>query len=77
MVGGELGDCMNNIETKCPCCERTHILKLTFEQHERYMKYVSGIGHIQDLLPELSDDDRERLITGICPECWKKIVGEE
>lgn len=25
---------------------------------------------IQDAMPNLSADDREFLITGICPKCW-------
>ena len=32
---------------------------------------------IQDAFPELSKEDRERLITGICPKCWKELFGDE
>ena len=29
---------------------------------------------IQDICPELSADEREMLITGICPKCWDEEV---
>jgi len=32
---------------------------------------------IQKALPELSIDDREMLISRICPECWDKMFGKE
>lgn len=39
---------------------------------EGYMKYEAG--HlVQDCFPEMSADDREFLITGICPKCWKSM----
>lgn len=39
---------------------------------EGYMKYKAG--HlVQDCFPEMSADDREFLITGICPKCWDSM----
>lgn len=32
-------------------------------------------GLIQDALPDLSEDDRERLKTGICPKHWDEMFG--
>lgn len=32
--------------------------------------------NIQDVFPNLSDDDREFLITGITPEEWDKFIPE-
>ena len=65
---------MEDVRTRCPICENEHVLKLTPNQYERYLNYKNGHGHIQDLLPEISADDRERLITGICPVCWHQIM---
>jgi hypothetical protein len=31
---------------------------------------------VQEAFPDLSDDDRERMLTGICPQCWD-ILAEE
>ena len=32
---------------------------------------------IQEIAPNLSPEYREMFISGICPECWKKIFGDE
>jgi hypothetical protein len=36
---------------------------------EGFQAWQSG-EFIQDALPELSTDERELLISGICPKCW-------
>lgn len=66
-----------DIITKCPVCKSVYPVHLTREQGLRYGDYRAGKGHIQDLLPELSDEDRERLITGICPECFASLCDED
>lgn len=40
-------------------------------------KYQRGEGLIQDIFPYLSIDDREMLLSHICPECWSKMFKEE
>lgn len=72
MVGRRKEKVMDII-TKCPICRKEHPVHLTREQGLRYGAYRAGYGHIQDLLPDLSADDRERLITGICPECFVSL----
>jgi len=32
---------------------------------------------IQKAFPELSADDRELLLTGICSKCWNEIFGDD
>lgn len=66
-----------NIITKCPYCGKEHPVYLTKEQSFRYRKYLDGKGHMQDLLPDLTAENRELLITGICPKCWKKLEEDE
>ena len=66
-----------NIKTKCPCCRNAHIVHLTPDQSRRYKDYVCGKGHIQDLLPDLSEDDREMLISGVCPACFAALAEDE
>lgn len=58
-----------NVTTKCPICKREHLVHLTMEQTVRFNDFRKGEGRIQDLLPDLSADDRERLLSGVCPEC--------
>lgn len=48
-------------------------LDITVEQWERYR---AGGGYIQDIFPNLSDDEREFIKTGITPEEWDKL-GED
>lgn len=31
-------------------------------------------GLIQDAMPDLSAEDREMLISGICPSCWEEMI---
>lgn len=71
--GGPQKGKVMDIITKCPVCKKEYSVHLTREQGLRYGAYRAGIGHIQDMLPDLSADDRERLITGICPECYASI----
>ena len=66
-----------DVITTCPICNKEHSVHLTREQSYKYKDYLDGKGHIQDLLPELSADNREMLITGICPKCWKELEEDE
>lgn len=40
-------------------------------------RYESGNGLVQDLFPDLSDEERELLRTGICQKCWDEILGPQ
>ena len=57
------------IECKCPVCERTNYVEVNAE---KYNDYIRG-ELVQKCFPELSADDRELLITGICKECWDNM----
>jgi hypothetical protein len=41
------------------------------------MLYQLGMGNIQDLMPYLSDDDREFILTGITQDEWNNAFSEE
>ena len=56
---------------KCPFCG-TECQK-EFDE-EQYRKYQAG-AYVQDAMPDASPDDREFLITGICPDCWDNSFG--
>ena len=43
---------------------------------QQMANYEAGM-HIQDAMPNLSADDREFILTGITPEQWDEIFGEE
>ena len=41
-----------------------------------YMSWYLDKNPIQECLPELNDEDREFLISGLSPEGWHEIFGE-
>jgi hypothetical protein len=61
------------IETQCFMCQDKHDVEV---DKDAYYAWKDGGMLIQDAMSELSADDRERLITGVCPYCWLTI-GEE
>jgi hypothetical protein len=53
----------------CPICSKapdSYVVHIA--AYERWRKG----DHIQFAFPKLNADQRERLITGICTECWDK-----
>ena len=52
----------------CCCCGK----RASFEVSESGLNAYRNGGLIQNCFPELSADDRERFISGLCPECWNK-----
>lgn len=62
------------IRCVCPMCGDTKVIDV---DREKFMSVKEGSVHIQDAFPEMSADDRERLLTGICPTCWNAMWEEE
>lgn len=60
-------------ETICPFCGAVHFIDIPLD---RLFLWQSGM-KVQDAFPDLSADDRERLISGICPDCWEKMFGDD
>ena len=54
---------------RCPLCGARRTLTVS---REGYFLWLHGT-LIQYALPELSLDDRERLISGTCRSCWGKL----
>ena len=62
------------IVTTCPnCLEDHHVGPFSADQIDQYRADEQKIQHI---FPEMSADDRERLISGCCPECWDELFLE-
>ena len=55
----------------------TQSVVLSADQYARYQMWREGCGLIQELLPELSFDQREVLMTGIGGEDFAKIWPED
>lgn len=64
---------MMTIITECPWCGEEHEVEVPFES---YLAWQSGES-IQVAMPQLSANEREMLISGVCPECWKKAFSYE
>ena len=57
----------------CPICGDVKTLKLNKESVKRYL---SG-ELVQVAFKDVSQDDRERIKTGICPTCWCQVMADE
>ena len=56
------------IAVRCPFCgKRYHVDGV---RRDLFVRWYNGDGNIQDLLPDLSADSREALLTGICSDCF-------
>lgn len=62
---------MITVDYECVFCRGFNLLTVPREGYDRWKKGEL----IQRALPELSADEREVLISGICPECQKRIFG--
>lgn len=61
-----------NMTCDCPFCGTSNDVLV---ETEGLKAWHNGI-KIQDALPDLTPEERELLITGICPECWNKSFGD-
>ena len=58
----------------CSMCKTRFTLHLTKKE---YNDFKIGNGNIQDILPRLSRDERELLISNTCPMCFNEIFKED
>jgi hypothetical protein len=54
----------------------TSLVVLSQDQFDRYCQWLDKGNMIQNLLPELSPEQREQLISGITPTAWHKAFGD-
>ena len=57
---------------QCPSCNEVSEVLAPVDGFRRWQAGEL----IQDALPELTPDEREILISGICNDCWKEMFGE-
>jgi len=67
-VNTELFDTV--LDVKCRGCSGHHVL---FVNISDYIKWKYREGFIQDLLPYLTDGERELLISGTCSDCFDRM----
>lgn len=61
------------IKIICPFCKKQHCVEI---DDEKYKLLTSSHKPIQEIFPELSATEREKLITGLCEDCQKMIFGK-
>jgi hypothetical protein len=55
---------------------RSGSLELGADDYERYCAWLESHGEpIQNYLPDLADDERELLLSGMSPETWTQVFG--
>lgn len=57
---------------RCVMCGQTSLVAVDAERWHRWA--VLG-EHVQDVWPKASPDERELLITGTHPACWRELFG--
>ena len=62
-----------SIEIRCPMCRQFHYVEVN--EHDFYAWQSGEL--VQNAFPYLSAEEREMLISGICPDCWESMFGEE
>lgn len=62
------------IVTECPICHHANEVMVN---EEDYLAWAFDGELVQNAFPYLSADEREMLISGICPTCWDKMFGED
>ncbi len=62
--------------TSCRTCGKYHLINMTKEQFHEYIKPKAERKNIQDIFPELRNDEREILVSGICGECFDEMFKE-
>lgn len=57
---------------ECVVCHKSDEVELPKAAYEAWRGGV----HVQDAFPDMTPDDRELLISGTHPACWKFLYGE-
>ena len=64
-----------NITIRIRCHSCGQVFELSVDK-QRFEAWEQKKGYIQDLLPELTDDQRELLISETCGSCFDKLFRE-
>ena len=59
------------IVTRCPFCGCANFVEVN---EADYLDWQDG-ELVQRAFPYLSADEREMLVSGICPDCWEHMMG--
>ena len=57
------------VANRCPMCGKVHTVNVNDVDFQRWQAGVS----IQNAFPYLSAEEKEIIMTGICPKCWNSM----
>ena len=60
------------VVTTCPECDKSTVHTVDFEA---FQKLQAG-AKVQDAFPMMPPEEREQLVSGYCPSCWKEMFSE-
>jgi hypothetical protein len=60
----------------CPYCDKITYIETEPKDAKKLAEWERG-RDIQYVFPELSDDEREFLKTGLCSTCWDETFGDD
>jgi hypothetical protein len=63
----------NELIIRCVDCKKEILLPCTKEQYIEYRK-IPREKAIRDIFPEMSPENREAFISGMCSECQKSFL---
>ena len=59
-----------DVHCVCPKCDELKILTV---DSDKLKNWLFNKIPIQEVFPDMSRDDRERLQSGTCPKCWDEM----
>lgn len=63
------------LQIRCINCGSLNTLEVTGDSLNEY--YSPNRRYIQDIFPYLNAEERELLISQICPKCWEETFGSD
>ena len=69
-----MSESMVKVQTpQCIVCNKVTLIEITQREFDR----LGESGHIQNLFPDWTKEQRELFITGTHPECWDSIFADD
>lgn len=68
-----------HIATRCRCCKNIIQIPCSDETYvtAQFWNAATDPRPIQEVFPDMSPENREMFVSGICPTCWNVMLGEE
>ena len=63
------------VQIECVHCGKSIVTAVAREDWNEYYS-PDNTRYIRDVFPYLSDEEREMMLSNICPECWEDLFAE-